>query len=146
MSEQKTTPTTRSVDEFIAEVPDERRRRDTAEAVALARRITGVAPRMWGPSIIGFGAWHYRYASGREGDAAIVGLAPRKGALVLYGLTDPDGSAALLERLGPHTTGASCLYLRDLGAVDRDVLAELVRLAWTAEYDRDGEEWTADRS
>ena len=133
MAEQKTRPTAASVSEFIAAVPDERRRADTETAVGLVKDLTGTAPEMWGPSIVGFGSRHYRYASGTEGDTPRVGLSPRKSALTFYGLQDSPDAAGLLERLGPHSLGKGCVYIRDLGKVDADVLGDLIRAAWTAD-------------
>ena len=96
----------------------------------LMRDITGQEPVMWGPSIIGFGSYHYKYASGHEGDAAAVGFSPRKGNLALYGLTYAPESAPLLERLGKHKTGAACLYVNKLADIDLDVLKELIELGY----------------
>jgi hypothetical protein len=101
------------------------RRRDAATLAELMQRVTGEEPRMWA-TVVGFGQYHYRYASGREGDAPAAGFAPRKGASTVY---VPDGIGAhrdLLEKLGPHTTGVGCIYLNDLQQVDLDVLEEIV--------------------
>lgn len=85
---------------------------------------------MWGPTIVGFGSYHYRYESGRQGDAAAVGFSPRKTGLVLYGLTYGPDAAQQLPRLGKHTTGAACLYVTKLADIDKDVLAEMVRTGY----------------
>ncbi len=90
------------------------------------QEATGELPVMWGPSIIGFGSYRYKYESGREGDSPLVGFSPRKGALVLYIVTGFQGSDALLERHGKHTTGKSCLYIKKLADVDQLVLRQLV--------------------
>ena len=92
--------------------------------------ITGEPAQMWGPTIVGFGRYHYKYASGREGDAAAVGFSPRKSSLSLYGLTYGPEAAELLGRLGKHKVGAGCLYVNKLDDVDEAVLAELIRLGY----------------
>ncbi|SIN86893.1 DUF1801 domain-containing protein [Agromyces cerinus] len=121
-----------SVHEFIDRVEHPVRRRDAETLLELFSRVTGQQPRMWGPTIIGFGEYHYTYDSGREGDAPAAAFSPRKAATTVYlvpGLTrDPE----LLERLGPHTTGLTCLYLKDLTKVDLDALTELVRESYTS--------------
>lgn len=125
-----TEPTDASVEEFLAAVTPAVRRRDALRLVALYRELTGQEPRLWGPSIVGFGSYHYRYASGREGDAAAAGFSPRKAATSLY---LPDGVAAhteLLARLGPHTTGVGCLYVKDLDTVDLEVLRTVLARSW----------------
>ena len=111
-------------------VPDARRRADAEEVCDLMREVTGLEPAMWGPSMVGFGQYHYKYQSGREGDAAAVGFSPRKANLALYGLTMSPESDRLLPELGKHKTGASCLYVNRLDDVDRDVLAELIRTGY----------------
>jgi hypothetical protein len=122
-----TAPTAQPVEEFLAAVPQQRRRADAHTLVALMREATGEEPVMWGPSIVGFGTYHYRYASGHEGDSALASFSPRKQHLVVYlvgGFEDRYASA--LARLGPHKTGKGCLYLRSLDGVDLKVLRELV--------------------
>ena len=114
------------MDAFIAAVPAEGRREDARELCRLLAEWTGEPPTMWGPSIIGFGSYHYRYDSGHEGTAPLVGFSPRKANLVLYVLVGGVEEPKLLERLGPHKRGKSCLYLKRLDDVDREVLAELV--------------------
>jgi len=101
------------------------RRRDADTLVALMQRVTGQEPRLWA-TIIGFGQYHYRYASGREGDAPAAGFAPRKAATTLYVMDGVDSHRDLLDRLGPHTTGVSCIYVKDLGEVDLGVLETIV--------------------
>ena len=127
MAELKTRPNDRSVEAFLASVPDERRRKDAQEILELMKEITGEEPRMWGPSIVGFGSYHYRYASGREGDWFRTGFSPRKQSLTLYLMSGFEGHDELLARLGGHRTGKGCLYLKRLEEVDRSVLAELIR-------------------
>lgn len=123
----KTKPEAHSVDAFIAAVPDAARRADAQVVLEMMRNATGCEPVMWGPSIVGFDSYHYRYESGREGDMALVGFSPRKAALVLYVLPGFSDYSALLARLGKHTTGASCLYVKRLSDIDLDVLDTLVR-------------------
>ncbi|MFE7227116.1 DUF1801 domain-containing protein [Nocardioides sp. NPDC057577] len=123
----KTTWTDEDPRAFVEGVTAPGRRRDALRLLELMQRATGVEPRMFGSAIVGFGAYHYRYASGHEGDAPAAGFSPRKAASVVY-LNDGIGShEELLARLGPHTTGVGCLYLKDLTAVDLEVLEEIVR-------------------
>jgi len=127
MASQKTLPSAESAEAFIATVPSAARRKDAQKLCGLLAQWTGEPPTMWGNSIVGFGSYRYRYDSGHEGTAALVGFSPRKANLVLYlvgGVQDryPD----LLDRLGPHKVGKGCLYLRRLDAVDQEVLHALV--------------------
>jgi hypothetical protein len=127
MATLKTAPTTASVDDFLAAVPDETRRRDAIAVRDLMRQVTGEPPTMWGDAIVGFGHRHLRYASGRELDWFLVGFSPRKAATTLYlGEGFPE-KEQLLARLGRHTVGKGCLYVKRLADVDLDVLTELVR-------------------
>ncbi|MGN9889649.1 DUF1801 domain-containing protein [Micromonospora sp. L31] len=127
MATLKTAPTTASVDDFLAAVPDETRRRDAIAVRDLMRQVTGEPPTMWGDAIVGFGQRHLRYASGRELDWFLVGFSPRKAATTLYlGEGFPE-KEQLLARLGRHTVGKGCLYVKRLADVDLDVLTELVR-------------------
>ncbi|GEK19757.1 DUF1801 domain-containing protein [Cellulomonas xylanilytica] len=126
----KTVPTDADVAAFVAAVEHPVRRRDAERLIDLMARVTGEQPRMWGPTIVGFGTYHYRYPSGREGSAGAAGFSPRKAATTVY---FPDGAethADLLADLGPHTIGKSCLYLKDLDAVDLGVLEEMVRRSY----------------
>ena len=129
-SDRVTTPTGADVTAYLDGVEDERRREDARAVVDLIGGVTGAPPRMWGASIIGFGRQPYRTADGKEREWFAVGLAPRKAALTLYGLTYDGSNADLLEQLGPHRTGKGCLYVKRLDDVDREVLAELVRRCW----------------
>ena len=131
-SDRTTRPTDADVAEFLDAVPDERRRDDARAVLELMRTVSGSEPRMWGPSMVGFGRQPYRTADGKEREWFAVGLAPRKAALTLYGLTYYGSNTDLLGRLGPHTTGKGCLYVKRLEDVDREVLTELVRRAWEA--------------
>ncbi len=125
-SEAKTRPTPASVADFIAALPDDRRRADAQAVCAILEQATGFEPVMWGASIIGFGAYHYRYESGREGDAPLVGFSPRKASLVLY-LAPGEDRADLLGRLGKHKAGAGCVYVNRLSDVDASVITEMAQ-------------------
>ena len=116
-----------SVEDFLARVPDGRRREDTRRLCAIMQQITGEPPAMWGSSIIGFGTYHYRYASGREGDSALASCSPRSQHLVIYLVGEFESRhRSVLARLGPHKTGKGCLYIRRLDDVDQDALRELI--------------------
>lgn len=125
MAENKTKPTKLSVAAFIDAVTDPIKRADAKTLVKLMQSAAGEKPKMWGPSIIGFGSCHYRYESGREGDMPLIGFSPRKPALVLYNMLGSSNSAALLAKLGKHTTGKGCLYIKKLADVDEKVLQTL---------------------
>jgi Domain of unknown function (DU1801) len=125
-AELKTKPTIISVSTFIDAVADEKQRADAHKIAATMERLSGHKPKMWGPSIIGFGSYHYKYDSGREGDMCRIGFSPRKGNTVLYLVDGFEGHAALLEKLGKHKTGKSCLYIKRLSDVDESVLEQLV--------------------
>jgi hypothetical protein len=139
-AELKTKATELSVADFIAAVPDARRQAEAAVIDALHRRVTGLDPKMWGPTIIGYGSYDYKYDSGREGTMARAGFSPRKANLVLYlmgNYVDRQAEAdALFAKLGKHKTGASCLYINKLADVDLDVLEALVRLSWQVMNER----------
>jgi len=126
MADNKTKPTGVSVAAFLDALTDQTRRADAKALVRLMRAATGEKPRMWGPSIVGFGSCHYVYESGREGDMPLVSFSPRKAATVLYIMRGFSGSDALLPRLGKHTTGGGCLYVRKLADLDQKVLKEIV--------------------
>ncbi len=126
MAENKTKETKVSVTAFIAGITDEARRADAKALVKLMQDTTGEKPKMWGPSIIGFGSYHYKYESGREGDMPLTGFSPRKAATVVYSMTGFDGAEGLLAKLGKHTTGGGCLYIKKLADVDQKVLAAMV--------------------
>ena len=116
-----------SVAEFLAQVPDGQRRGDAYRLCALMQEITGEPPAMWGTSIIGFGSYHYRYASGREGDSALASFSPRSQALAIYLIGDfEERHGSVLARLGPHKAGKGCLYLKRLDDVDTGALRELI--------------------
>jgi hypothetical protein len=135
MATIKTRPTGEDVTAFLDSVPDERRRADGHALRSLLERVTGVEAAMWGPSMVGFGSRPYTNTTGTN-EWFVVGFSPRKGALTIYGIH--DGYAApdpLLDALGPHTTGKSCVYLKRLDQVDLDVLEQLVAKAWQTARD-----------
>ena len=129
MAELKTRPNNASVDEFLDGVENASRREDARCVLAIMQRATHEAPRMWGERIVGFGSYHYRYASGHEGDWPLIGLSPGKRNLTLYIMPGFDGCQSLLARLGKHRTGKSCLYVNKLRDIDMSVLEELIRQA-----------------
>jgi hypothetical protein len=126
MADNKTKPTELSVAAFIDAITDPNKRADANSLVKLMQDAAGEKPKMWGPSIIGFGSYHYRYDSGREGDMPLIGFSPRKTAIVLYNMIGTSDSKALLPKLGKHTTGKGCLYLKKLADVDQQVLEAMV--------------------
>lgn len=138
MSDLKTRKTEASVDDFLTGISNDKRREDCRAVVEMMREITGEEPKMWGPSIIGFGQYHYKYESGREGDFFRAGVSPRKQNLTLYVMPGFARYDDLMGKLGKHTTGKSCLYIKKLEDVDLVVLRELIAQSYkhTAEmYD-----------
>ncbi|MGZ3234177.1 MAG: DUF1801 domain-containing protein [Croceibacterium sp.] len=133
-AEPKTRPTEVAVEQYIAGLPDERRREETRALDGIYRGVTGLDPKMWGPSIIGYGSYDYRYDSGHSGTICKAGFSPRKAALTLY-LVGDYGSRqttadALFARLGKHSTGKACLYIKALDKVDLAALEGLIALSW----------------
>ena len=126
MAENKTKPGQASVTSYVAAIANETRRADAKAIAGMMQEATGEKPRMWGPSIIGFGTCHYRYESGREGDMPLVGVSPRSGACVLYGLQIQEGTNPLLAGLGKFKTGKGCLYISKLADVNTQVLRKLI--------------------
>jgi len=126
MTELKTKKNRRSAKAFIDSVQDERKRKDCREVMTMMRKVTGKQPKMWGDAIVGFGSYHYKYASGREGEFFITGLSPRKQNLTIYIMPGFSKYGSLMKKLGKHKTGKSCLYVKTLEDIDRGVLAELV--------------------
>jgi len=126
MANNKTKPTKLSVTAFVKGIEDPEMRRDARKVSAMMRKATGSRAKMWGSSIVGFGEYHYKYASGREGDFMIAGFSPRKQALTLYIMPGFKGFAPLMKKLGKHKTGKSCLYIRRLADVDESVLQKLI--------------------
>ena len=127
MAELKTKQTDASARDFVAAISDPARRRDCTELLRIMEEVAGEPPRMWGASIVGFGRYDYRYASGRTGTWFRAGFAPRKRALTLYLMLDLDARAERLEALGRHKRGKSCVYVRGLADIDLEVLRGLVR-------------------
>lgn len=138
MPENKTVETDASVADFLGGVENETRRRDGLALLELMREVSGVEPRMWGPSIVGFGRYHYRYESGREGDWPRIGFSPRKANLALHLMFSSDETERLLGRLGKHKTGVSCVYINKLTDVDLEVLSELISAHWRNAIEQHG--------
>jgi len=126
MAENKTQPTTASVDDFIANIENPRRRADALTALKMYQEITGLPPVMWGPSIIGFGSIHYVYASGREGDMPAAGFSPRKASMTFYTGSKFDGAIELYAKLGKHKKSLACLYINKMDDVDLAVLKDIL--------------------
>jgi hypothetical protein len=126
MADNKTEPTKVSVAAFVDTLADPVRRSDTEALIRLMQKASGEKPRMWGPSIVGFGSYHYKYESGREGDMPVIAFSPRKAATVLYGLIGFGEATALLAKLGKHSTGKGCLYIKKLADVDQHTLEALI--------------------
>ena len=126
MADNKTKPAKLGVAAFIHTLADPARRADAKALIKLMQNAGGEKPRMWGPSIIGFGSYHYKYESGREGDMPVIAFSPRKAATVLYGVTGFGEATALLAKLGKHTTGKGCLYIKKLADVDQRILETLI--------------------
>lgn len=126
MAENKTKPTKLSVSAFIEALADPTRRADAKALVKLMQSATDEKPKMWGPSIIGFGSYHYTYDSGREGDMPLISFSPRKAATVLYNMTGFSGAEALRAKLGKHAAAKGCLHIKKLAEIDQKVLQTLV--------------------
>ncbi len=127
MAELKTKATDASVTKFINSVADEAKRNDCFKLVEIMREITKAEPKMWGPSIVGFGSYHYKYASGHEGDCCITGFSPRKDALTLYVMAGLHEQTELLKSLGKHKAGKGCLYIKKLEDVHLTTLKKIIR-------------------
>lgn len=125
MAETKTKPTAVSVDDYIDAIDDEVKRDDSRVLVKMMSKLTGAKPTMWGPSIIGFDRYHYKYDSGHEGDSCIIGFSPRKAAISIYIMTGFDKYDELMAKLGKHKMGKACLYVKRLSDIDVKVLEEL---------------------
>lgn len=128
---QKTRPGVEDVGAFLDAIPDPGRRKDCQDLLELMQRLSGAPPRLWGGSMVGFGSYHYRYDSGREGDWFQIGFAPRKNDLTLYLMSGFEARPDLMARLGKHKTGKSCLYIKHLSDIDANVLEELAADALT---------------
>lgn len=138
MADQKTHPTETDVIDFIEKIESETKKADAYLILEYMKELTGLKPRMWGPSIIGFGRYHYKYESGHEGHAAMLGFSPRKAKHVLYVLTQFEKQQELLEKLGKYKTGKVCLYINKLKDVDMEVLKEIISESWKQAKDKYG--------
>lgn len=128
MAKTKTSDTGKDVNEFILEFTDsEQKRKDSYELIQLMEQVSGFKARMWGPSIIGFGTYHYKYASGHEGDAPLLGFSPRKAAISLYVSTGESGQETLINNLGKFTMGKACIYVKKLSDINQDALIALMK-------------------
>ena len=126
MAELKTRPTRASVTEFLSGIDDRQQRADAKKVAAMMRRATGKRAKMWGASIVGYGSYHYKYASGRDGDFMITGFSPKKQALTVYIMPGFSSFKKLMEKLGKYKTGKSCLYIKRLSDIDENVLEKLI--------------------
>jgi hypothetical protein len=129
MAKNKTTQNTNSVTEYLNTISNEERRKDCSEIVTLISKQTGLEPKIWGTGIIGFGSYHYKYKSGHEGDAPLVGLAARANAITLYLAGATEQREELLQKFGKYKAGKSCIYIQKLEDIDKDVLTELVAVS-----------------
>jgi len=126
MAENKTKANESSVDDFLAKT-DDATRADCYRIISLMGKITGEKPKMWGPAIVGFGQYHYKYESGREGDICKIGFSPRKGKLTLYVLAGIEGQSELLAKIGKHQAGKGCLYIKKVDDINLEVLEQMIR-------------------
>lgn len=129
MAEPKTKPTNESVKDFLNKISDEERRADCFQVAKIMEEITGEKPKMWGPSIVGFGTYHYKYASGREGDWPVTGFSPRKKDLTVYMMMGFTKHEELMEKLGKHSSAQSCLYIKRLSDIHIPTLKKLIKLS-----------------
>lgn len=132
MAEPKTKQTKASVEKFLNSVKDKKQRADSFEVLKMFKQITKVEPKMWGPSMVGFGTYHYKYASGHEGDCFLAGFSPRKGKMTVYLMPGFNEQSDKMKKLGKFKTGKCCLYIKKLEDVDQRVLRELIKssFAW----------------
>ncbi|PLK42930.1 DUF1801 domain-containing protein [Emticicia sp. TH156] len=126
MAKNKTSETAIKVEDFLNQITEEKRKTDGFQLLQIMSQQTGLEARMWGPSIIGFGSYHYKYDSGHEGDAPLVAFSPRKDAISLYTYLAPDKREALLQKLGKHKTGKGCIYIKNMADISMDVLREMI--------------------
>src|SRR5262245_26286027 len=129
MAEQKTKPTNASVKEFLNQIQDKERREDCFAVAKIMEEITGDKPKMWGPSIVGFGTYHYKYASGREGDWPVTGFSPRKKDLTVYLMMGFTKHTELMQKLGKHSSAKSCLYIKRLSDIHVPTLKKLIKIS-----------------
>ncbi|KUJ59647.1 hypothetical protein AR687_22205 [Flavobacteriaceae bacterium CRH] len=129
MAKNKTTETATSVTDFINAVDDETKRNDSFELIKIMQKQTGFEPKMWGPSIIGFGSYHYKYESGHEGDAPLVGFSPRKDAFSFYAYLTDENKEELLPAFGKHKVAKACVYFKKLTDIDLEILKKMISLS-----------------
>ncbi len=134
----KTSENNASVKDFLNSVEDIQRKQDAKAALQIMKNITGVKPKMWGGTIVGFGKYHYKYDSGREGEMLKTGFSPRKNALTFYVSSGINKRPELLERLGKYKTGKSCLYIKKLEDIDLEILQEIIKADWEYMNERYG--------
>jgi hypothetical protein len=127
MAKNKTIQTDNSVKDYLNGIADEKRQKDCYAIDGMFQKVTGLKPKMWGPSIVGYGSYHYVYDSGHEGDAPLVGFSSRADAITLYVISDFDGKEEALKKLGKHKVGKGCLYIKKLADVDEAVLEKIIR-------------------
>ena len=137
-AKNKTVETSNSVEEFLGSITDDQKQKDARKMVSMMQKMSGVNPKMWGSSIVGFGNYHYKYDSGREGDFMKIGFSSRAQNLTLYIMPGFDRYDDLMQQLGKYKTGKSCLYIKKLEDVDWDILEELVRLSYQYMTDKYG--------
>lgn len=126
MAKNKTTETTVSIESFLKGVSDDTKRSDCLEIIKIFKKITGLDPKMWGPSIIGFGSHHYKYESGREGDSPNIAFSPRASSIAIYLSANFDDRAALLEKFGKHKADKACVHIKTLADIDKEILKKMV--------------------
>jgi len=129
MAKNKTTETESSVIDFINAVEDDKKKNDAFELLKIIQETTGFEPKMWGPSIIGFGSYHYKYDSGHEGDAPLAGFSPRKAATTVYFYLPEENRDELLSKLGKHTSSKACIYIKKLTDIDIEILKKIILLS-----------------
>jgi hypothetical protein len=127
MAKNKTAETSNSVNDFIKAVKDETKRKDSFDLIELIKKVTGFEPKMWGPGIVGFGSYHYRYESGHEGESPLVAFSPRASALTLYLSGHFENREELLEKLGKHKTDKGCIYIKTLAGINPDILEVMIK-------------------
>jgi hypothetical protein len=129
MAQNKTVETIESVADFLATVTDENKKQDCLNLVSIMEKVTGFKAKMWGPSIVGFGSYHYKYESGREGDAPLVGFSPRKNEISLYLSSSFKNRDGLLEKFGKHKSAKACVYIKKLADIDQEIFKEMIVLS-----------------
>lgn len=129
MAELKTKENNGSVDAFLNSVQDEKKRNDCHAILKMMKGITKLDPKMWGPAIVGFGSYHYKYASGHEGDAPLIGFSPRKANISLYLMCGLHADKTLFEKLGKHKMGKGCLYIKSMNDVDAKILKQIIEIS-----------------